>query len=170
MPIPAQGFTITWGGARLYDVQEMTITPPQPGDTPLARDGKPAIDGGVIRLASFEPVEKPRVGTALSRDSIADRLTVKVMGHVQGGPTRGSTRLVIVRGGWWIQLPDGSRIKLPTDFELPPASTTTVKAITLIDHVCRYEGGTISAVTNDVLRFDHQFTILSTTDSYGSGN
>jgi hypothetical protein len=151
MPIPAQGFTITWGGARLYDVQELTITPPQPGDTDLGRDGQPPIDGGTIRLLSLEPVERPRSGRPFGRGAIAVRLTVKCMGAVVGGrnPDDDLSFSPIARA-------------LPA---LPPvtgvANTSRLRVLTLIDHICRYDGGNISATRNDVLRFDHNFTILT---------
>ena len=148
MPITAQGFTITWGGARLYDVQELTITPPQPVDADLGRDGQPPIDGGTIRLSSLEPVEKPRLGKPFGRDAIAERLTVKCMGAVAGGrnPDDGLTfpRLIPLLPG------------LPV-----VANTSRLIVLTLIDHICRYDGGNISATRNDVLRFDHNFTILT---------
>lgn len=149
MPIPAQGFTITFGGARLQDVQELTITPSQSGDGELGRDGRPAIDGGIVRLSSLEPIEKPRSGKALSRDAIAAQLTIKCMGAVQGGAFR--------RPGF--RFPRGVIIENP-DFTVV-VNTSTLRVITLLDHICRYEGGSISVSTNDVLRFDHQFTILT---------
>ena len=153
MPIPAQGFTITWGGARLYDVQELTITPPQPGDTALGRDGEPPNDGGTIRLSSLEPVEKPRSGKPFGRDAVADRLTVKCMGVVAGGRT----------GSSGLRFPRNIQIQFPELTVVP--NTSTLRVITLIDHICRYEGGNISATRNDVLRFDHNFTILTVAQS-----
>jgi hypothetical protein len=149
MPIPAQGFTITWGGARLYDVQELTITPPQPGDTDLGRDGQPPIDGGTIRLSSLEPVEKPRSGKPFGREAVAERLTVKCMGVVAGGR---KTRSVL-------RFPRYIQIQFPELTVVP--NTSTLRVLTLIDHICRYDGGNISATRNDVLRFDHNFTILN---------
>lgn len=148
MAIPAQGFTVTWGGARLSGVQKLSIGPAQQDTqgSELGRDGTPPVDGGVVRLSSFEPIEKPKTSTPLNREAIADRLTIECMGIVEGGRYR------------------DPKVKFPRDIVYPPwtgvANTTSLRRITLLDHICKFQGSNLSAETNDVIRFDHTFTIL----------
>lgn len=51
MAIPCQGFTITWGGSALQEVQELNIT--QERGLPLQRDGTWTLNLGTVRLAGF---------------------------------------------------------------------------------------------------------------------
>jgi hypothetical protein len=153
MAIPAQGFTMTWAEAKLQGVSEFSISPPAAGDSAPSRDGEPPIDGGTVRLVSFEPIEKPTTGLPLNRDRLAQRLTISCMGKVLGGTRRKDfSQPIAIRLQPIVVIPD-----FPVN--------TGDRRITILDHICRYEGGTISAVTNDVLRFDHTFTILTVAET-----
>jgi hypothetical protein len=51
MAIPAQGFTITWGGAALQEVAEISID--QERGLPLQRNGTWTLNLGTVRIAGF---------------------------------------------------------------------------------------------------------------------
>lgn len=51
MPIPCQGFTITWGGAALAEMRELNIN--QDRGLPLQRDGTWTLNLGTVRIAGF---------------------------------------------------------------------------------------------------------------------
>ena len=158
MAIPAQGFTMTWADAQLQGVSEFSISPPAPGDSAPSRDGDRPIDGGTVRLVSFEPIWKPSVRDPLSREKTAQRLSISCMGYVFGGarPVDPSEPIEIRQPPIDVVFPPG---------RAPPTPSTANRRIVIIDHICRYEGGTISAVTNDVMRFDHTFTILTVAET-----
>jgi hypothetical protein len=51
MAIPAQGFTVSWGGAALLEVQEISID--QERGLPLQRNGTWTLNLGTVRIAGF---------------------------------------------------------------------------------------------------------------------
>jgi hypothetical protein len=51
MAIPAQGFTITWGGAALQEVAEISID--QERGLPLQRNGTWTLNLGTVRVSGF---------------------------------------------------------------------------------------------------------------------
>jgi hypothetical protein len=57
MAIPAQGFTITWGGAALEEVAEISID--QERGLPLQRDGTWTLNLGTVRIAGFSTENLP---------------------------------------------------------------------------------------------------------------
>jgi hypothetical protein len=57
MAIPAQGFTITWGGAALEEVAEISID--QERGLPLQRDGTWTLNLGTVRIAGFSTANLP---------------------------------------------------------------------------------------------------------------
>jgi hypothetical protein len=146
---------MTWAEAKLQGVSEFSISPPVAGDSAPSRDGEPPIDGGTVRMVSFEPIWKPDAYLPFPRDKVAQRLTIACMGSVIGGARKKD----FGRTAEWIRLPGEPR------FPVYPAPSTGDRRITILDHICRYEGGTISAVTNDVMRFDHTFTILTVAET-----
>jgi len=57
MAIPAQGFTITWGGAALLECREIDIN--QERGLPLQRDGTWTLTLGTVRIAGFSTAALP---------------------------------------------------------------------------------------------------------------
>jgi hypothetical protein len=57
MAIPAQGFTITWGGAALEEVAEISID--QERGLPLERKGTWTLSLGTVRIAGFSTAHLP---------------------------------------------------------------------------------------------------------------
>lgn len=53
MPIPCQGFTITWGGTAIAESRELTIN--QERGLPLQRNGTWTLNLGTVRVAGFFP-------------------------------------------------------------------------------------------------------------------
>ena len=57
MPIPCQGFTITWGGSPLLEVRELSLN--QERGLPLQRDGTWTLNLGTVRIAGFSTAALP---------------------------------------------------------------------------------------------------------------
>lgn len=65
MPIPAQGFTITWGGASLSEVSSISID--RTRGLPVSRTGGFTSDLGTVRLQSFAANQIPGGDYGLKR-------------------------------------------------------------------------------------------------------
>ena len=57
MPIPAAGFTITWGGSALNECREVELN--QERGLPLQRDGTWTLNLGTVRIAGFSTASLP---------------------------------------------------------------------------------------------------------------
>ena len=57
MAIPAQGMTVTWGGASLLEVREVNID--QDRGLPLQRDGTWTLNLGTVKIVGFSTVNIP---------------------------------------------------------------------------------------------------------------
>ena len=57
MAIPAQGFTVSWGGTALLEVQEISID--QERGLPLQRNGTWTLNLGTVRIAGFSTTGLP---------------------------------------------------------------------------------------------------------------
>ena len=57
MPIPAQGFTITWGGNALREVSEISVE--QARGAAVSRTGTWTLNLGTVKIAAFSTASVP---------------------------------------------------------------------------------------------------------------
>jgi hypothetical protein len=133
MAIPAQGFEITIENAEIKGIQQIEIGEPS-GEVIQFRGGSFRQDLGALRLISFEPIEFPLFQNRplLRTWTRATRMRIACRGVIEGGITQTG-------------LPGGSKGE---------------RQIILLQHWVRYKGPVIRAAANDVIRFDHSFTII----------
>jgi hypothetical protein len=135
MPIPCQGFTLTWGGTSLSEVQELELNLQR--DLPLGRTTTWTPSLGTINLLGF---------------STGRGATTATLAIAEYGKRR---QLVI-------QAPAATAVISNRAWPHNGTTATATPAMTLCNVDCIYRGAKITASANGVVRFAHVFKVMDT--------